>query len=541
MPRLQQYQSNFSLGAIDPLLRGRIDLQQYYSALETAKNVLIEPQGGFSRRAGLKFIQDLTSDNASNGVMLIPFEFSTTQNFLIVASAYNTTNTIRFRFYVNQTLITNINSSGNSYLDYNVGTLYSVSNFELKKLYFTQNTDTLICVHENMQPFSIVRGTANNLWTISALTLVKPKAQFTKATTNPSATITPDETDGTVNITASSGVFASSNVDQYINVLNGFGRARIIEFTSSTVVKAVTETPFFEKDVAIASGAWELETGYEDAWSGTRGYPRTCTFHEGRLYFGGSATLPSTLFASKVGQFFDFKQDEGLDDDALQVTLTTDNVNGHLEQRTAMLSGVSHDLRTPLTRMKLSMSLMEKDDLVDDLMGDVEEMEGIVNEFLAFSRGDTGEEFTIVDPKKLIKPLIKERKRLNHNISLDLDNIGSDKINFKCKSLAMSRAINNLLSNAAKYSNKTLVTVTSTEKTLSFIVEDSGKGIPKELRYKAIKPFERLDKSRNQNEGIGAGLGLAIVSDIARSHGGKLILSHSNNLGGLKAEIQIPI
>ena len=327
MARLQQYQSNFSLGAIDPLLRGRIDLQQYYSALETAKNVLIEPQGGFSRRAGLKFVTDLTSDNASNGVMLIPFEFSTTQNFMIVATAYNTSNTIRFRFYINQTLITNINSSGNSYLDYSTGSLYSVSNYDLKKLYFTQNTDTLICVHENIIPFTVVRGNANNLWTISQISLVKPKAQFTKATSNPSATITPDATDGTVNITASSGVFASGNVDQYINVLNGFGRARIIEFTSSTVVKAVTETPFFEKDVAIASGAWELETGYEDAWSATRGYPRTCTFHEGRLYFGGSATLPSTLFASKVGQFFNFKQDEGLDDDAMQVTLTTDNVN----------------------------------------------------------------------------------------------------------------------------------------------------------------------------------------------------------------------
>ena len=155
MSRLQQYQSNFSLGAIDPLLRGRIDLQQYYSALETAKNVLIEPQGGFSRRAGLKFVTDLTSDNASNGVMLIPFEFSTTQNFLIVATAYNTANTIRFRFYANQTLITNINSSGNSYLDYSTGSLYSVSAFELIKLYFTQNTDTLICVHENLIPFSI--------------------------------------------------------------------------------------------------------------------------------------------------------------------------------------------------------------------------------------------------------------------------------------------------------------------------------------------------------------------------------------------------
>jgi len=327
MSRLQQYQSNFSLGAIDPLLRGRIDLQQYYSALETAKNVLIEPQGGFSRRAGLKFVTDLTSDNASNGVMLIPFEFSTTQNFLIVATAYNTANKIRFRFYANQTLITNINSSGNSYLDYSTGSLYSVSAFELIKLYFTQNTDTLICVHENLIPFSIKRGSANNLWTIAQLSLTSPKAQFTKATSNPSATITPDATDGTVNITASSGVFASSNVDQYIEANNGFGRARIIEYMSATVVKAVTETPFFEKDVAIASGAWTLETGFENAWSATRGYPRTCTFHEGRLYFGGSATLPSTLFASKVGQYFDFKADEGLDDDALMVTLTTDSVN----------------------------------------------------------------------------------------------------------------------------------------------------------------------------------------------------------------------
>ena len=139
MARLQQYQSNFSLGAIDPLLKGRIDLQQYYSALETAKNVLIEPQGGFSRRAGLKFVTDLTADNASNGVMLIPFEFSTTQNFMIVATAFNTTNTIRFRFYINQTLITNINNSGNSYLDYSTGSLYSVSNYELKKLYFIVN------------------------------------------------------------------------------------------------------------------------------------------------------------------------------------------------------------------------------------------------------------------------------------------------------------------------------------------------------------------------------------------------------------------
>ena len=112
-----------------------------------------------------------------------------------------------------------------------------------------------------------------------------------------------------------------------INVLSGFGRARIIERESATVVKVITELPFFKKDQAIANGAWELETGYEDAWSDARGYPRTCTFHEGRLYFGGSKAMPNTLFGSKVVDFFNFKSAEALDDDAILVTMNTDSVN----------------------------------------------------------------------------------------------------------------------------------------------------------------------------------------------------------------------
>ena len=85
MSRVQQYQSSFTNGELDPLLRGRIDLQQYYSSVETADNVIFEPQGGFSRRPGLRFVADITADNPSNGSVLIPFEFSTTQNFMIVA------------------------------------------------------------------------------------------------------------------------------------------------------------------------------------------------------------------------------------------------------------------------------------------------------------------------------------------------------------------------------------------------------------------------------------------------------------------------
>ena len=327
MSRIQQYQSSFTVGELDPLLRGRIDLQQYYSSVDVANNVLFEPQGGFSRRPGLKFLLDITNDNPSNGSAMIPFEFSTTQNFMIVASAVNNQTTIRFRFFAAGALLTNINGSGNDYLDYTVGTLYEVSTYDLNKLYFTQSADTLILTHENFAPFKIVRGANNTTWSASALSLTIPKVADSISTSNPSGTITPDAVDGTVTITASASVFSSGNVDQFINVTNGFGRARIVKFNSATEVEVIVEIPFFEASAAIPNGDWELETGYVDAWSNTRGWPRTCTFHESRLYFGGSASDPNTLFGSKVNDFFNFKAAEALDDDAILVTLSTDSVN----------------------------------------------------------------------------------------------------------------------------------------------------------------------------------------------------------------------
>jgi hypothetical protein len=333
MPRVTQYQSNFTVGEIDPLLLGRIDIQQYASALEKAQNVVVLPQGGFERRPGLRFMLDISSHlggsfTTLDGIRLVPFEFSTTQSYML-AFVKNTTSNTRMFVFANGQQITNINSSGNDFL------VCALGDIDLDRLYFTQSADTLILVHEDMSPKSIVRGGSNSTWTFSTPTLTSPKHAFTLSSSNPSATITPDAVDGTVNVTASSGVFSSSNVDQYINVLNGFGRARIVEFTSSTVVKVVTEFPFFEKDVAIASGSWELEQGYEDVFSSTRGFPRTCTFHEGRLFFGGSKSLPNALFGSKIGDFFNFKTHEALDDDALFVTIATDSVNAI----TAMRSG----------------------------------------------------------------------------------------------------------------------------------------------------------------------------------------------------------
>ena len=333
MSRVTQYQSNFTVGEIDPLLVGRIDIQQYASGLSKAQNVVVLPQGGFERRPGLRFMLDITSHlggsfTTLDGIRLVPFEFSTTQAFMLAFVKYDTTNT-RVFFFANGIQITNINGSGNDYL------VCALGDIDLDRMYFTQSADTLILVHEDMSPKSIVRGANNSTWTFSTISLTSPKVAFSLSTSNPSATITPDAIDGTVEVTASTSVFTSSHVDQYINVLNGFGRARIIEQVSGTVVKVMTELPFFKADQAIASGAWELETGYEDAWSATRGYPRTCSFHEGRLYFGGSKTLPNTLFGSKVADFFNFKSAEALDDDAILVNMNTDSVNAI----TAMRSG----------------------------------------------------------------------------------------------------------------------------------------------------------------------------------------------------------
>ena len=325
MSRVTVYQSNFTVGELDPLVKGRVDLNQYPSALDRAKNITVLPQGGFERRPGLAFIKDFSnhlggSFTAQNGIRLIPFEFSNDQSFMLVFVKKSASETRMF-VYANTVQIENFNGTSTNYLTMNLGDI------DLSKLYYTQSADTLILVHEDLAPRKIVRGANNQSWTESTISLTSPFHAFTIATSNPSATITPDAVDGTVKITASSSVFTNSHVNQYINVLNGFGRARIIERESGTVVKTIVEIPFFEASVAIASGDWELETGYEAVFSVSNGFPRTCTFHEGRLFFGGSKAMPNTLFGSKVADFFNFKTDEALDDDAIFVTISSDSLN----------------------------------------------------------------------------------------------------------------------------------------------------------------------------------------------------------------------
>jgi hypothetical protein len=321
MARFVSIQTNFSTGELDPLLRARVDLQAYSNALEEATNVVCQPQGGIRRRPGLKYITALPAsgtESAGNGVRLVEFEFSTTDSYMLCFT-HN-----RMYIFKNEVLITNINGSGNPYLSTSgVGITSSI----LGAMCWTQSADTLIVVHRDLPPVRIVRGANDATWTASAITFdAIPKYAYTPAFSNPAGTLTPSAVSGKVTLTASTGTpFSSASVGQYINATPQ-GRAKIVKFTSATVVDAITEFPFFNT-TAIANGSWELESGYEPVWSSTRGWPRSVTFHEGRLYFGGSKSRPSTLWGSKVGLFFDFEATEGLDDDAVEATLDTNTFN----------------------------------------------------------------------------------------------------------------------------------------------------------------------------------------------------------------------
>lgn len=388
--RIVQFQTNFSVGELDPLLRARTDLQQYQNALEEATNVIIQPQGGLKRRDGLEFIYDFGT--SFTDFKIIPFEYSVADSYTLVF--------VNQRIYVFKagTLQTNINGSGNDYI-----TATDITAAMLDELNYTQAVDTLILCHEDLQTKRLVRN-SDTSWTLENLPLKNlPKHAYAFDVHSPNFDITPSATSGNVTITASSvttdngtaqaggadtitlktstsytsdddpnGMFitltsgtgsgqtrhvedyvastkvltvypawdtqpdnttgykveayAEAAVGEYLQVTSTFGRARYTEFVSATSMKAVVEVPFFDTD-AIVAGNWESEHGYEDVWSSTRGWPRSATFHEGRLYFGGSKSRPNTIWGSRVIDYFNFEPGTGLDDESVEATINTNQLN----------------------------------------------------------------------------------------------------------------------------------------------------------------------------------------------------------------------
>ncbi|NTT85721.1 ATP-binding protein [Tabrizicola fusiformis] len=216
-------------------------------------------------------------------------------------------------------------------------------------------------------------------------------------------------------------------------------------------------------------------------------------------------------------------------------------IERQIEARTMMLSGVSHDLRTPLTRMKLALSLMPEDDETEALAQDVAQMERMVNEFLAFARGDAMEEAVPVDPAALVTGVVEAAARAGQPVTLgavDWPVVGGPSL-LRLRPDALARALENLIGNAVRHGTRAEVSLITRERMLRFVVEDDGPGIPREQRDEAMQPFRRLDSARNPNSGGGVGLGLAIAADIASSHGGALRLGESERLGGLRAELSV--
>ena len=215
-----------------------------------------------------------------------------------------------------------------------------------------------------------------------------------------------------------------------------------------------------------------------------------------------------------------------------------DRISQHVEQRTAMLAGVSHDLRTVLTRFNLQLAFLDDSPEVQALRKDVRDMEHMLEDYLAFTRGDGGEEVAPTDLRALLIEIRDDAALLCDNIELKLPKRRKE-LRIPLKRQAFKRAIMNLVSNAARFGDTVAIRAASGRRILRIDIEDNGPGIPLEERENVFKPFYRIDHARNQNVG-NSGLGLAIARDIARSHGGDIALSPST-MGGLKASIILPL
>ena len=209
-------------------------------------------------------------------------------------------------------------------------------------------------------------------------------------------------------------------------------------------------------------------------------------------------------------------------------------IRRHLEQRTALLAGVSHDLRTPLTRLKLQLALMPESPEREDAKKDIAEMEEMLDEYLDFARGQASEETARSDLVELARETVEDAVRHGGEVELVADGA----IETDIRAGTVKRSLANLIANALTFGNKARVTVRRAGTRVEIVVEDDGPGIPPEKYEDALKPFNRLDESRNQNR-KGVGLGLAIARDVARNHGGDIRLGESE-LGGLKAVLSLP-
>ncbi|MGB0553848.1 MAG: ATP-binding protein [Alphaproteobacteria bacterium] len=212
-----------------------------------------------------------------------------------------------------------------------------------------------------------------------------------------------------------------------------------------------------------------------------------------------------------------------------------ERINRQIRQRTDMLSGVSHDLRTPITRMKLQLAMVPDSPEIEDLKSDLTEMEQMIEGYLTFARGDGDEKAVETDLSDVIVESVATWQRNGTSIDLHIE----DEINLPLKRKAFGRCIDNLIANASKYGDHIWVRAGRRRNDIEITVDDDGPGIPETERQNVFRPFYRVEESRNRETG-GTGLGLAIARDIARAHGGDITLDTSPQ-DGLRARIRMPV
>ncbi len=207
-----------------------------------------------------------------------------------------------------------------------------------------------------------------------------------------------------------------------------------------------------------------------------------------------------------------------------------------MEQRTAMLSGVSHDLRTPLTRMKLELALSKDTKGAENLRQDIDEMEKMIEGYLTFAKGESDETPEMIDLKTVLERVVGKAKRQGSDVN---EIFPETRMMIRLRPVAIERAIANVVSNACKYAKHVWITAYEQSDAYEIVVDDDGPGIPADLRDEVFRPFFRVEKSRNKKTG-GIGLGLSIAQDIVHGHGGEIFLEDSNR-AGLRVVMRLPL
>jgi two-component system osmolarity sensor histidine kinase EnvZ len=208
-------------------------------------------------------------------------------------------------------------------------------------------------------------------------------------------------------------------------------------------------------------------------------------------------------------------------------------INRHLNQRAEMLSGISHDLRTPLTRLKLQLAMLKQKEISNKMSNDIDEMEKMLNDYLQFAKNQVQENTSLIDLNKLLKSI--KNKIDNENLILIENDIA---VELKGRPIALKRSFENIIQNGLAYGEKIYIHIQKGNNRALVIFEDDGPGIPEDQYKNVFKPFFRLDKSRSLNQS-GVGLGLAIAEDVINSHGGNIQLSQSKH-NGLQVKISLP-